>query len=440
MLHIIKDKSPWGAPDPETGDLNAVYLDALLPAASQVGFGTLGKYGQLGYEGGRTVVCGRDVLHGLSAHAPSRLRYELAGKYSEFRTTVGVADDAVRFRTRCTFIVRIDGMDSCEPVTITAGASPRLITLGVRAARWMELVVSSDRFEHAHSVWIDPQLVPMVDAGFDRPNPTEPNDATSSQANQAHTLNLHGNLGDHAALTGVPYAYWKAMRRRLLLTSDRPEFRSLWARNPYCDLVESPVGNEYSVRFEDYGVLEDWKCYRPQRIFTELTGMAITPERVSPALYYDRAPHNKRLVVCDQASWENRRGYPYLNGLLVQLRNRGWEIIYLRNTNMSERQVHCEHIMMKLNLIETIEFMNTASLFVGYDSGLAHIAAGLNVPSVQFAGSTPPRVFKHSNCIYCLEACHHCCTDQCLRNCLTACGDDNDTILSAIAAHFQEAK
>src|SRR5580700_8222988 len=108
---------------------------------------------------------------------------------------------------------------------------------------------------------------------------------------------------------------------------------------------------------------------------------------------------------------------------MARLRERGWEIIYIRNTDICERQIFCQHVELKLALCETTEFLNSASLFIAYDSGLAHIAAGLNVPSVQFSGSTPPQTFMHRNCIFCLEACHHCCTDRCASNCLTTYRD-----------------
>lgn len=368
------------------------------------------------------------MSRGLSAHAPSRLAYELGNQFAEFRSLVGISDDALPFQTRCKFILRLDGRDICESPPCSAGSVPHLVCANVSGARWMELIVTSDRFEHAHAVWIDPQLLPASGTGADL--------SAAADSSGPHTLVLHGNLGDHAAFTGVPYAYWKSIGRRLFLWTDRPEFRCLWERNQYCELVETPVGKTYSVRFEDYGDFEDWKRYRPQRIYAELTGLEAAKEDVSPALNYERAPVDRRIVVCDQATWPNRRGYRYLDALLAQLRDLGWEVIYLRNTEVSERQVFCEHVMLKLNLPQTIQFMTTASLFIGYDSGLAHIAAGLRIPSVQFAAATPPEVFKHNNCIYCLEACSHCCTDQCSGCCLSSCLDQNAEILSHIQKYF----
>lgn len=240
MLRIISNPSQTTTQAPASRRPDAIYLDTLMPANVQVGYGSLGTSGELGYDGNRAVVCGRDVLRGLSAHASSRLVFELNGRFAEFNTSVGVADTAIRFQTKCKFTVRVDGRDVWE-VTTTAGAAPQKVSLEVHGTQWMELITTSDRFEHAHSVWIDPQLVPNTDADPDSIPGNVRIGAVSAQLDQSHTLVLHGNLGDQAAYTGLPYAYWKATRRRLHINSDRPEFRCLWDRNPYCDLVDTPV-------------------------------------------------------------------------------------------------------------------------------------------------------------------------------------------------------
>jgi hypothetical protein len=52
-----------------------MYLDSVKLLQKQVGYGDVGMFGNLGYEGGNVTVRKQPYQHALSTHPPARLRF-----------------------------------------------------------------------------------------------------------------------------------------------------------------------------------------------------------------------------------------------------------------------------------------------------------------------------------------------------------------------------
>ena len=133
------------------------YVDTLAPVIIQVGYGDLGRNGQLGYEDKPVVVAGRAYQHALSTHPPARVRYRLNGGYHAFRCHVALNDDVGDPHVYADFAVLVDR----RPVAITrvrAGEQPRPLQANVTGAGLLELKVDTSRWQHCHAVWLEPRL------------------------------------------------------------------------------------------------------------------------------------------------------------------------------------------------------------------------------------------------------------------------------------------
>ncbi len=165
--HISLDAShKWpGVPS----DAPRRFLDELTPTLASVAHGNLGQFGDLGYEGKRVRVCGELRHHALSAHAPSRLVYQLNGRYSHLCCQVAMNDDVPPDASAADFLVRADNRLVVIARNVRPGHVPRMLVADLRGAQEMELLVRHHQWEHCHSVWIDPILI-------------------SSDPSQSHTL------------------------------------------------------------------------------------------------------------------------------------------------------------------------------------------------------------------------------------------------------------
>ncbi|MBA2646932.1 MAG: NPCBM/NEW2 domain-containing protein [Pyrinomonadaceae bacterium] len=146
-----------------------MYLESLTPLSSQVGYGTLGLRGALGYEGKKVVVRGRTYSHAMSTHPPARLLFDLGRRFAGLRCQVALNDDAPANVSHADFTILADGRAVATAPYVAAGEKPRTLTADVSGARQLELVVSTNCWEFCHAVWLDPQLcetaMPDVDAG-----------------------------------------------------------------------------------------------------------------------------------------------------------------------------------------------------------------------------------------------------------------------------------
>jgi predicted O-methyltransferase YrrM len=135
-----------------------MYLDSMTPLAAEVGYGSLGVGGDLGYEGARVRVGQRTYEHALSTHPPARIAFDLGGSYATFRCDVALNDDVPHGRSHADFFVRADGRTVAAAHYVLAGTGPREIVADVSGAQCLELCVQTSRWEHSHAVWLEPRL------------------------------------------------------------------------------------------------------------------------------------------------------------------------------------------------------------------------------------------------------------------------------------------
>ncbi len=135
-----------------------MHLDTIADIDSTVGYGQLGRLGHLGYEDRPVTVCGRRFSHALSAHAPSRLRIPLDGRFKVFSTGAALTDEVPEGVTWADFLVRVDGRLAAAVNHVRRGEPARPIAVSVGGARELLLEVETSRWEHCHSVWLEPVL------------------------------------------------------------------------------------------------------------------------------------------------------------------------------------------------------------------------------------------------------------------------------------------
>ena len=135
-----------------------VHLDSLRPIDTRVGYGSLGRGGDLGYEHKRVTVQGRGYSHSLSAHPPARLLFHVEGRYSSIRCEVALNDDVPQGRSHADFLIFADGRQVAAASYVQAGHPPHSLHAEIAGAQLVELVVQSSRWEFCHAVWLDPFL------------------------------------------------------------------------------------------------------------------------------------------------------------------------------------------------------------------------------------------------------------------------------------------
>ncbi|RLS57109.1 MAG: hypothetical protein DWH91_05060, partial [Planctomycetota bacterium] len=138
---------------------NEIWLDRFSPQSVSVGFGEAGFHGSLGYEGKVVEICGGSMPHAISAHAPSRLVYDLNGRFETFRSRVAINDTAPDDATHAEFYVLADGIVSGVAKNVRPGQMPRIISVDVQGVQRLELLVQTRRWNSCHAVWADPVLI-----------------------------------------------------------------------------------------------------------------------------------------------------------------------------------------------------------------------------------------------------------------------------------------
>jgi FkbM family methyltransferase len=153
-------------PSDDLAERHYSFLDALVPSFHDVGHGRLGFGGDLGYEAKRVRVRGRQYAHAISAHAPSRLVYDLENQFTDLDLAVAINDDIETATSVCVdFEVFVDGQLACYVRNVTAGMSPVPVSIDLTDARTLELTAVASRRANAHSVWLDPKLTHARYAG-----------------------------------------------------------------------------------------------------------------------------------------------------------------------------------------------------------------------------------------------------------------------------------
>lgn len=133
-------------------------LDELTPLQAEVGYGQLGRDGALGYDNGRVRVNDQAMLRALSAHAPSRLVYELDGSYNYFNCQVALNGDVPAGASRASFRILADGHLVALHCGLLAGSPPQALQAHIAGCRRLELITETDRWAYCHSLWLSPVL------------------------------------------------------------------------------------------------------------------------------------------------------------------------------------------------------------------------------------------------------------------------------------------
>jgi ADP-heptose:LPS heptosyltransferase len=249
-------------------------------------------------------------------------------------------------------------------------------------------------------------------------------------------LHLWGSLGDHVIMTGIPEAYFKIFGEQTKIIDKHSDL--FWNNNPY--ITEESIGKDY---YFNANTVDTYQYYYPQRVFHDITGLWVDREDVQPNLYIPRKTIPKLVIMNDQAGWPSRRGYRYLTNLSIRLMENGYIVAYLRNTGfkdctnkVSAGQIwKYSYILENLPMPQLVDKLSEAALYIGYDSGISAIVGAFKIPYITFYGSIPAINTTHFTCIYAIDECDHCCTDQCNKNCLTLYEDKTDEIMERIKAH-----
>jgi ADP-heptose:LPS heptosyltransferase len=242
-------------------------------------------------------------------------------------------------------------------------------------------------------------------------------------------LMLHGSLGDHAILTGLPEAIFELTGEKTALPNKREDL--LWALNPYVDdnaggLAVTPASNSG----KDYGI------YYPARVIYDLLGKHVHASKVQPNLYLPRLSPDY-VVLNDQAGWPSRRGYKFWNELARALQKMGYTVVYLHNPNFADccnmvsapTVFEANYFVDDFRIGTLIPILRHAIAYIGYESGLTHVAAGLKVPHGTFIGAVPPINVVHECNLFHVAACEtFCCSDNCEKQCLGKLHDSSQQI------------
>ncbi len=139
-----------------------VYLSELTPVYVAVGYGHLGvgKYDlpEENVNGKPIYTHGEYYPHGLMAHAPSRLDYQLNGQYRFFHTQILKQDD-VDCGDGVIFMVLVDGKNVYTSGVVSSSGPPQNLELNVANAQRLSLVVDERQTGDCDwSIWGDPLL------------------------------------------------------------------------------------------------------------------------------------------------------------------------------------------------------------------------------------------------------------------------------------------
>ncbi|MCX7805802.1 MAG: NPCBM/NEW2 domain-containing protein, partial [Planctomycetota bacterium] len=157
------------APVFEGFDAGSVYLVDLSEVSAEVGYGKLGKRGDLGYDGHDAkaprsiIVKGIPMSYSLSAHpysnGISRVVYDLGGRWRLLSGAVALNDDSGRAATAATFKVVGDGRELWRSKPIQMAGVVQEMTVDVSGVKRLELIVDCPgSYGNVHAIWLDPKL------------------------------------------------------------------------------------------------------------------------------------------------------------------------------------------------------------------------------------------------------------------------------------------
>jgi ADP-heptose:LPS heptosyltransferase len=256
-------------------------------------------------------------------------------------------------------------------------------------------------------------------------------------------------LGDNVCYTGVPTAYFKVTGNKLAVRSEGLDTReshmaAVWQNNPHVSWQGTAKRwLRHPLVFSKNEAYLWGTTYKPLWLYQTLTKKTVSPDDVRPKLFYLRNQIKKRLIVNDEAGQPIRRGYPHMDALIKSLHARGWDIVVLRNgvkriqektDALSGYEIHGPYDRAQYADVKTtIEFMATAHAYIGYESGLAHVAGALNIPYVMFSTVAGAEINRHPSCVFAVCACPTPCMNMsCQKACMQKLPNYNDLIVTKL--------
>ena len=133
-----------------------MFLDSIVPSQMQTGYGGVGLSGGMGYPV-LLSVNNQFYEHSISAHPPSRLRYDLEKPCQLLSCRVALNDSAGD-DAEATFMIYADGILQAVASRVRKHERPRALEARLYHAKQIELVVESTHPDGCHALWIDPVL------------------------------------------------------------------------------------------------------------------------------------------------------------------------------------------------------------------------------------------------------------------------------------------
>ncbi len=163
------DQSPTLVPTNRT----AIYLSQFQPTLIELPFGeySVGKFAFTSpysedpiREGDPIVIHSVEYSHGIFAHAPSRLMYDIGGKFEQLSATLGLVD-LINNRISCgdgvNYVVLLDGQEIYRSNRLEMESKPVDILLPITGGYELALIVEdggSDNIDCDWAIWGDPRL------------------------------------------------------------------------------------------------------------------------------------------------------------------------------------------------------------------------------------------------------------------------------------------
>lgn len=158
-------ENPSGVNPPPAAD--GIYLSELKPKKVSLGYGTYsvgtfkfssGDAGDNLHYGDPILLAGVKYPHGIFAHAPSHLIFDIGGKYTELTATIGLIE-RINCGDGADFIIRLDGTEIYRSPTLSATSKPVNIQVSVAGGKELSLMADEkDSWECDWAIWGDPYL------------------------------------------------------------------------------------------------------------------------------------------------------------------------------------------------------------------------------------------------------------------------------------------
>lgn len=118
--------------------VGVVYLSGLMPISAEQAWRPMGR--DRSVSGGALRIGDTYYLHGLGAHAPARLSFEVPPDAQTFEAVVGI-DAASRDNGSARLRVEIDGALAYESPVLRGGTAPVEVRVSTQGARTLELII-----------------------------------------------------------------------------------------------------------------------------------------------------------------------------------------------------------------------------------------------------------------------------------------------------------